>query len=262
MPGTEPTVPGATTRQELTTAMDSHTLLTWVGVDGALLGATSPDALGLVVPTCPAWTVAELVGHTGWVHRWVTATLLAGPDNPPSPKSIDKAPTDESVLAWYVESLGGLLDAFGRTDLDQVFKTFIGPRPGQWWVRRMAHETSVHRWDAQNAVGATTPIDAALAVDGVDEALDTYVTHRFDAERFGSAGQTLHLHATDAEGEWMLTMQPGGVETTHGHGKGDAAVRGRAEDLLLFVMGRRAATDLEIFGDNELPARWQAAANF
>ncbi len=242
--------------------MDNRTLLSWVGADGARLGATPTGSLGLPVPSCPAWTVAELIGHTGWVHRWVTATLSAGPQDPPNRNSIEKAPKDDTVLGWYAQSLGALIDACNHADLDQTYQTFIGPRRGHWWVRRMAHETSIHRWDAQNAVGSVDPIDAELAVDGIDEALETYVANRFNGEQFGSAGQTLHLHATDAEGEWMLTMQPGGIETIRGHAKGDAAVRGRAEDLLLFVMSRRPASELDVFGEVDLPARWQAAANF
>mgnify|MGYP003341672377 FL=1 len=126
----------------------------------------------------------------------------------------------------------------------------------------MAHETSVHRWDAQHALGTADPIDPDLAVDGIDEALETYVAQRFDLAAFGATGQTLHLHATDTEGEWMLTMTPDALTWTHGHGKGDTAIRGRAEDLLLFVMSRRGTDGLEVFGDTTLPARWQAAGNF
>jgi len=244
------------------TGPDLTALLTSVERDGARLAATPVAALGTPVPSCPGWDLAQLLGHTGWVHRWVTATLLADPLDPPSPRTIEKAPAGEAVIAWYADAVQAMLDAFGRTDLDQTFKTFVGPQPGRWWARRMAHETSIHRWDAQHATGTVDPIDAALAVDGIDEAFDTYLRHRFDGAAFGSNGQTLHLHATDIEGEWMLTMAADGVQIAHGHGKGDVAVRGTAEDLLLFVMSRRPATALELFGDSDLAARWQAAANF
>ena len=55
------------------------------------------------------------------------------------------------------------------------------------FARRMAHETSMHRWDADNAQGDPAPIDPELAIDGIDEALGTYVAARFDRERFGAA---------------------------------------------------------------------------
>jgi hypothetical protein len=41
-----------------------------------------------------------------------------------------------------------------------------------FWFRRMAHETVIHRIDAELALGSVTPIDEALALDGVDEVLD------------------------------------------------------------------------------------------
>lgn len=243
--------------------MDATTHLDAVRRDGARLAATPADALGLTVPSCPDWTVAQLLGHTGWVHRWVTATLAAPPDSPPSPKTIERAPADPSAApAWYADALDAMLAQFAVTDLGAVYSTFVGPQPGTWWARRMAHETSIHRWDAEAAHGTPAPIDAALAVDGVDEALDTYVAGRFDREAFGSNGQTLHLHATDTDGEWMLTMDPDAVRWERAHGKGDAALRGPASELLLFVMSRRGTEGLEVFGDGQLAARWQAAANF
>ncbi|MGD9751191.1 MAG: maleylpyruvate isomerase family mycothiol-dependent enzyme [Acidimicrobiia bacterium] len=231
--------------------------------DGALLAATPPAALERTVPSCPDWTVAALLGHTGWVHRWVTATLLAPPDSPPSPKTIERAPADPAAApGWYAASLDAMLDAFARVDLTQTFKTFVGPQPGAWWARRMAHETSIHRWDAQAASGAPEPIDAVLAADGIDEALTTYLVGRFDRAAFGATGQTLHLHATDTEGEWMLTMGADDIRIERAHGKADTALRGPASELQLWVMSRRGTDGLEIFGDDALPARWQAAANF
>ncbi|MGM3262735.1 maleylpyruvate isomerase N-terminal domain-containing protein, partial [Klebsiella pneumoniae] len=38
-------------------------------------------------------------------------------------------------------------------------------------VRRQAHEALVHRLDAEQAAGAVTALDPALAADGVHEAL-------------------------------------------------------------------------------------------
>ena len=40
-----------------------------------------------------------------------------------------------------------------------------------FWLRRMAHETSIHRRDVESAVGAETPVAPDLAVDGIDEVL-------------------------------------------------------------------------------------------
>lgn len=75
-------------------------------------------------------------------------------------------------------------------------------------------------------------------------------------------GQTLHLHATDEglgpTGEWTVVHDEDGVSWSHAHGKGDAAVRGRAVDLLLGITRRRTAAEagLEIFGDTAVWDGW------
>lgn len=243
--------------------MDLTSYLDVVRRDGAALAATPVGGLERPVPSCPEWTVAKLVGHTGWVHRWVTAILLAPPDEPPGIKTIERAPKGPEVLEWYGAAVADLIAALEAADPAVERFTFTGPQPAAWWFRRMAHETSVHRWDAEDALGTAAPFTPDLAVDGIDETLDTYLVHRFDHEGFGSAGQTLHLHATDCDGEWMLTMAPGGITWDRSHGKGDTAIRATAGDLLLFLTSRRAAEGdaFTVFGDTELPARWQAAAD-
>ena len=81
---------------------------------------------------------------------------------------------------------------------------FAGPTTAAFWFRRQAHETAVHRWDAQRAAtpSSVDPIDATLAADGVDEWLEVFVP-RFLA-RTGVpddlVGATLHLHCTDEGG--------------------------------------------------------------
>ena len=89
----------------------------------------------------------------------------------------------------------------------------------------MAHEVAVHRWDAQTAVGAPQPIDRELAVDGIQEAFDI-MPARLAANPPSGAGETIHLHCTDGEGEWLLRLTPDGVVVTREHAKGDVAAAG------------------------------------
>jgi len=77
----------------------------------------------------------------------------------------------------------------------------------------------------------------------------------------GGNGETLHLHATDAEGEWLLTMHADRVDVARGHAKGDAAIRGRAHDLLLMMWGREPLGEVEVFGDPAVVARFREAAS-
>jgi hypothetical protein len=92
---------------------------------------------------------------------------------------------------------------------------------------------------------------------------------RFLLQRLGRAvltgsGETIHLHATDdgiEGGEWLLTLASDGVEVEHGHGKGDAAVRAPASDLVLFVWNRIDLDQLEVFGDAALLEQWRKSVS-
>jgi uncharacterized protein (TIGR03083 family) len=128
-----------------------------------------------------------------------------------------------------------------------------------WVIRRMAQETAVHRVDAEQVAGRPSSIDAELAADGIDEFLEYFLPHA--AKDAHPLGGSVHLHCTDAEGEWTIT--PGGdgaLVVTHEHTKADTALRGPASDLLLALWRRVevAATGVQVFGDEELARRFLA----
>jgi hypothetical protein len=134
----------------------------------------------------------------------------------------------------------------------------------------MLHETTVHRLDAEFALGREPRAGAAVAVDGVDEFLGNLAAAGRFATALGELDDegTLHLHATDlpgdGAGEWMVTLTPERFTWAHGHGKGDAAVRGTASDLLLLVYGRVPPVDgrYQVFGDQALLGRWLDKTSF
>lgn len=241
--------------------MDFAEHLRTIRSEGEALGAVSAADLTVRVPSCPDWDVAGLVGHTGWVHRWVTMILEAPPGEKVSAREVPTAPAGAAVLDWYAEGLAALGAAFDRADPDAPRHTFVGPRDTRWWARRLAHENAVHRWDREAATGTARPFDAELAVDGIDEVITTHLQNRFDRAAFGAAGQTMHLHATDAPGEWTITFDADAVRCARGHAKGDVAVRGTASDLLLWVMSRVGDDRMELFGDTELARRFRDVAN-
>jgi hypothetical protein len=101
---------------------------------------------------------------------------------------------------------------------------------------------------------------AELAADGVGELLEVFLAPFLDGGPVGGRGESLHLHATDTEGEWQLRLLPAGVEVGWGHARGDAAATGTASDLLLFLWGRGQADRLERHGDPTLLPRVRALA--
>ncbi len=127
-----------------------------------------------------------------------------------------------------------------------------GSGKARWsWCAR-----STDRWDAQRAVGEPEPIDAGLAVDGIDEVLWMIPIRPVGKKPTGS-GETVHFHCTDREGEWLARLTPAGVEVERGHAKADVAARGPASDLLLLLWGRVEPDALDVVGDRAMLARFQ-----
>ena len=88
--------------------MDFADHLRTIRSEGEALGAVAVADLSVRVPSCPDWDVAGLVGHTGWVHRWVTSILAAPPGEKVSARDVPVAPAGDAVLGWYAEGLAAL----------------------------------------------------------------------------------------------------------------------------------------------------------
>lgn len=227
-----------------------------------ILRATDPADLGRPVPSCPGWTVEDLVEHIAQVQRWATRIVLAPPGVKPERRV--ESPSGPAVIDWFAEGADALVAALTTVDLDHDVYAFVGTRPARWWVRRQAHEAVVHAWDLQDATGTPAAIDPAVAVDGIDELLSVLLVPRLvDTSGFASGGESIHVHTTDVDGEWLLRVAPDRIEVTREHAKGDVALRGPASDLLLVLWGRRRAEEAaaEIFGSADLLDRLLGAAN-
>jgi uncharacterized protein (TIGR03083 family) len=239
---------------------DSFSVIT---TNAAALAAVARDAalLTATVPSCPEWDLAKLVRHTGTAHRWSAGVVRTR--EPLSPKSIDlEIPEDATGLPdWLERSAAGLVEELEAANPDAECWTWTAGGQVRFWGRRMAFETAVHRWDGQGVVSTADPFDGALAVDGIDEHLEN-LPFVVGAEAVTGTGESIHLHCTDRDGEWLLRLTPGGLEVTPEHAKGDAAIRGSASDLYLFTLGRTPAQPLDIFGPPESLERWAQILHF
>jgi len=230
--------------------------------DGRRIAEIARRAPTAAVPTCPGWTVADLVEHTGKVHRWQTEAARHNAGTFPDPAVHEVGPAPGQDLAdWFQAGVDAAVATMSQVDPDAPRWTWASAEgdTAQWYFRRISQETLVHRIDAELAVGEVTDVDADFAVDGVDEMCDVFIPAA-TGQPIGGNGESLHLHATDADGEWTLTMHADRVDVARGHAKGDAAVRGPARDLLLQVWGRDPIGDVEIFGDEAVVRAFRAAA--
>jgi uncharacterized protein (TIGR03083 family) len=215
------------------------------------------------VPTCPQWSLARLVKHTGIVHRWVTHIVSARSSTPVDQRDVDAGlPALETAYpGWLADGAAPLIAALRSAGPDTAVWTWGAGRRSGWWARRMLHETTVHRADAEFALGRWPDIDPAVAADGIEEFLALLPFGRRPRENLGSLpdGKSLHLHATDTDGEWLIRFTDGTVTWSRGHEKATAAVRGPVAALLLFSYGRvhHIAEPLTVFGDSSVLDAWQ-----
>lgn len=221
---------------------------------GALAAAARTAGPDATPPAVPDWTMAKLVKHVGTTHRWAAGNVAAGGARV-TPRDLDLAlPDDPTGLPdWFESGASALVAVLASADPDAPAWTWGDDHRAGFWARRMAHETAVHRWDAESASGAQSPFRPDLAVDGVDERLEILVPsmefNEAGPAALIGAGESIHLHATDVDGEWLLRFGPDGFSYSREHAKGDLAVRGAASDLLLVLVGRRGLDGLETFGD-------------
>ncbi|MEU4874426.1 maleylpyruvate isomerase family mycothiol-dependent enzyme [Streptomyces sp. NPDC021608] len=228
--------------------------------------------LTTAVPTCPGWTLADLVKHTGSVQRWFSGLLHARIQEPPRSREVDLQLPErqEDFPDWLADSATVAARAFAAIDPDLPMWAWGVDQHARFWARRMLFETLVHRVDAELALGRRPTVDRPRAVDGVDEFLVNLpfaTPFAPDVAKLRGPDRTLRLRATDGEETWLVRLRPDGFgldANADAAEAADATVHGAAADLLLLVYGR-LRHDAAVFtpdGDKDLLTRWFAHSAF
>jgi uncharacterized protein (TIGR03083 family) len=240
--------------------------ITAVGQEGRLLAeAAEQSGLDVDIPTCPGWDMRELLRHLSEIHLWA-AGLVAQRTTKLWPDDISEHadswpdlavfwPDDDKLIDWYLDTNANLVQALESAPQDLDCPTFLpAPSPLAMWARRQAHETAVHRFDAQNAAGSPSGFDPVFAADGIDELLSGFAPRR---NEFPIANdQTMVVHAGDTDDRWHLTIGPEGIATDRGDGSADVTLGGDASDLYLVLWNRVEDSRITISGDSELVDTW------
>ena len=209
------------------------------------------------VPTCPDWTVRDLVKHVGGVLGFWSHVLAEGMGRPKPEIQEEPGPAPTMWFTTVASALVGELRA--ASPETEVYTWNPNDHSAGFVARRMAHETAVHRFDAQTAIGSPQAIDPpALAADGIEE---IFVMVDAWPESGRGDGQTLHLHSAEGD-EWLIAMNPDGLDIRREHAKGDLALRGAVSDLELLLYDRPPIGEVERFGDDAVLDAWYRVFKF
>ncbi|MCE7008694.1 maleylpyruvate isomerase family mycothiol-dependent enzyme [Kibdelosporangium philippinense] len=211
-----------------------------------------------LVPSCPDWSVADLVAHLGSVQRYVILTVAGRHSTPPDHRDLkylglpadtsgwpmpqhepNRGPVPVSLVDWFASGASELADLFASTSLDEPTWTWSPEHTVDFWLRAQTLEAAVHRWDAENAVGAAKPIDTELAVDAIGLHFQFMAPFRRGIVNApAGSGERFRFRQTDGPGDW--TVQVEGDEIRLGEGSGPVLleVSGTASDLLLGMWRR------------------------
>lgn len=234
------------------------------------------------VPSCPGWSAADLLWHLAAVQWFWAGTVRTRPA-PPSEDALgpERPATYDGLLAVFDEHSAALV-----TELEAA-----GPAAAAWhWspaqtvgtsYRRQAHEALIHRLDAEQTAGEVTPLDPALAADGVLELVD--VMYGGDAPawgRFEPSEHTVRLDLVDRGAS--IRVRPGrflGTDPSSGESHDDphlqvlpepvtgpatersAVVAGTAADLDAWLWNRRDAAGITVSGDAAAYEAFRAAVS-
>jgi uncharacterized protein (TIGR03083 family) len=239
--------------------------------DGELLAAAAGRAgLAAAVPSCPPWRVRDLLRHQGYVHRWAAGFVrdqrmqpLA--DWPSETELLAGGPPERELPGWYVAGHAALVDTLRHAGPDVQCWTFLAaPSPLAFWARRQAHETAMHRVDAELAAGTAVTFPADFAADGIDELIMGFLGRDVASLPPGQDGpRTLLVTTTDARAEWLVGLSADGSAATsvrRGGGAADCMLAGPASALYLMLWNRQGPDGgVTVSGDTDLLKFWQAA---
>ncbi|MEB8339320.1 maleylpyruvate isomerase family mycothiol-dependent enzyme [Streptomyces endophyticus] len=221
-----------------------------LAADFERLGAAAAPAPKAQVPSCPGWTVTDLVHHVGQVYAHKTQAILAAapgtePEWPP------KGTADEEPFALLDRAYAELRAAIDAHAPEDPSGTWYAPdQTVGFWIRRMAQETVIHRIDAELAAGGpVSPVPDDLAIDGIDELLNVFTAYAvtewsdyFREPLAASPGRTYEVRAEAEKGAtWRIRTGADPVFTVEAGpaaGSADVVLSGTPAALLRDLWNR------------------------
>lgn len=193
----------------------------------AALEGADPD---VPITWCPGWTLHDLVDHLGGVHQWAAHAVVAG-DPSLEPEHLERG---ADLAAWYRTHAAALVDVLAATPADAPAWTLDKQdQTAGFWRRRQVHETVMHTWDAEEALGTPPPMDPDLAWDGVLEVATVMYPRQVRLGRVAPLIPAVRIRGVDVSADVTLgTGEP-------------LVVEGSAEELLRLLWHRADPSGLD-----------------
>jgi uncharacterized protein (TIGR03083 family) len=230
-------------------------LIDHLALNGPLLASAALEAGWDTAVPGTEWDVRTLVTHVGGVHRWATDIVATGSSDPDTAagRAVGTGPGDGELIDWFRDGHLALLETLRAAPDELDCFTFLpAESPLHFWARRQAHETAIHRADAQAAAGDVVPFADLFAQDGIAELLHGFARRRANAVAHRA---TMGLDAVDGS-SWLITF---GGERLEAHETEDligtdVTVRGLSSDLYLWLWNR--PSEAMVDGDEDVAASW------
>lgn len=239
--------------------MHSYDYLTSIETGGrALLDLVADADLDLPVPTCPDWTLRDVVEHVSGASRWVSTCVSSGLTA--QQRILPPGPAERTeLLEWARESLDDLLAVLSATAPDDLVWTPIrGALGSVWWRRKAALEVAIHHADAQSALGhRPKTIDPRLALAGVDEYAEEFLPLMLLMVTEPPVTAVL-LSPNDIDDSRTLSLIPAGDDRDPG--AASVVLEASASDLLLWMWNRVPDGTLTVHGDDTVVGWWRGLA--
>jgi uncharacterized protein (TIGR03083 family) len=250
-------------RREVAVLTDAE-LRDWVAENLEAIAMTAEEHPDAAVPSCPGWSIADVVGHLAPIMMgWYRHNLVTRPEDGDFVQAAMSAPPlpDDPVarIRYLRESSEKFTQLVTSMDLDTPVWTFGPPGPARFWLLRAATETAVHRWDVEAALGTPTTIVTSRATTSVDETVRGMWRALVEADWPAASpvrnphvpDQPLRIRATDSDRTWTVRTDGGSlVVATQATDADvpDTRIEGTSYNLMLYLWGRLDADAIHTNG--------------
>ena len=231
------------------------------------------------VPACPDWSAVDLVWHLAEVQAHWAEAVTHRPARPDEGSGPSRPDGFADVLAVFDEAHARLVTALEEADPSDEAWNWSPDHTVGFILRRQAHEALIHRVDAEQAAGTSSPVDATLAADGVLEVLDVMLGGMPSWGSWEPLPHLLRVDCTDTGDQfWVRLGIFSGTDLDSGttytdeedlhvvpapedpDTEPDVVVDGPAAALDLWLWDRGGDEELSVAGDREVYERFRAIA--